>query len=216
MTNTAPAYENVPVEIDIALTIEEAAQRAGMTVPYFRTLMGKLNGTEDDLRTPVQPGVRARKYDINKVDAWKAAGTPIRKEAIRVPQAKPGARQIEATATRQGTRWIVDLPEIGQGTQTENLRNAERMAHTLAVTKLGVALDEVAINLTYTLPETASTKWQQSKDREREAKDIAAQAARLKAETVHDLRDQGYTFQDIGEMLSMSPQRAQQLSQENL
>lgn len=216
MTNTNPAYENVPAEIGIALTIEEAAQRAGMTVPYFRTLMGKLNGTEEDLRTAAEPGVRARKYDINKVDAWKKAGNPVPKDAIRVAQAKPGARTIEATATRQGGRWLVDLPEIGQGTQTENLRNAERMAHTLAVTKLEVAPDEVAINLTYTLPEAASTKWQQAKDREREAKDIAAQATRLKAETVQELRDQGYTLTDIGEMMGMSPQRAQQLAQESL
>jgi hypothetical protein len=41
MTNTAPVYENVPAEISIALIIEDAAQRAGMTVAYFRALMGE-------------------------------------------------------------------------------------------------------------------------------------------------------------------------------
>ncbi len=35
-------------------------------------------------------------------------------------------------------------------------------------------------------------------------------------ETVQELKDQGYTLTDIGEMMGISPQRAQQLAQESL
>lgn len=215
MTKTSPSYENVPAEIPMALSIEEAAQRVGMKVAYFRTTMTKLNASGRDLRTPAQPGERARKYDVDKLDAWKAEGLPVPKDSLRVPQAKPGAREINATATRKGSHWLVDLPEIGQGTQTENLRNAQRVSHALAVEKLGVSPDEVSVNLSIVLPADAARKWEEAKSREREAREAAALASNLSREVVRDLKGQGFTFQDIGEVLGISMQRAQQLSQES-
>lgn len=214
MTKTSPAYENVPAEIPIALSLDEAAQRVGMNPAYFRTTMTKLNAGGRDLRTPAQPGERARKYDVDKLDAWKAEGLPVPKDSLRVPQAKPGAREIAATATRKGSHWIVDLPEIGQGTQTENLRNAHRVSHALAVEKLGVSSDEVTVNLTIALPADAAQKWDEAKSREREAREAAALASNLSREVVRDLKAQGFTFQDIGEVLGISMQRAQQLGQD--
>lgn len=215
MTTNSPAYENVPAEIPYALSIEDAAQRVGMKVAYFRTTMTKLNASGRDLRTPAQPGERARKYDIDKLDAWKAERMPVPKDSLRIPQAKPGAHEITATATRKGSYWLVDLPEIGQGTQTENLRNAHRVSHALAVEKLGVSPDEVNVNLTIVLPADAARKWDEAKSREREAREAAALASSLSREVVRDLKGQGFTFQDIGEVLGISMQRAQQLSQES-
>ena len=88
-----------------ALTVEEAAKRVGMTLAYFRTTMTKLNNSGQDLRTPAQPGERARKYDPAKLDAWKAAGAKVPKNDLSIPKAKPDAREIAATATRKGNHW---------------------------------------------------------------------------------------------------------------
>lgn len=213
MTKNA-TYENVPAEIPIALSLEEAAQRVGMNVAYFRTTMTKLNASGRDLRTPTQPGERARKYDIDKLDAWKAEGLTVPKDSLRVPRPKPGAREIAATVTRKGAYWIVDLPEISQGTQTDNLRNAHRISHALAVEKLGVDPDEVTVNLTINLPADAARKWDEAKAREREGREAAASAASISRQVVQDLKAQGITLQDIGELLGLSMQRAQQLSQD--
>ena len=202
-----------PTESTNALTAEEAAKRVGMTLAYFRTTMTKLNNSGQDLRTPAQPGERARKYDPAKLDAWKAAGAKVPKNDLSIPKAKPDAREIAATATRKGNHWLVDLPEINQGTQTENLRNANRIAHALAVEKLGVAADEVTVKLSITMPADAAEKWEQAKAQEKEAREAATRAAQLSRQAVHELKAQGCTYQDIGDLLGITPQRAQQLAQ---
>lgn len=211
---TNPAYENVPAGVPLALTLEEAAQRVGMKTAYFRTTMTKLNAGGRDLRTPPKAGERARRYDIDKLDAWKAEGCPVPKDAPGIPKAKPGAREVTATATRKGAHWLVELPEINQGTQTENLRSAHRISHALAVEKLGLAPDEVTVNLQITLPDDAAEKWDRAKEREREAREAAADASALSRQVVQDLRGQGLTLQDISELLGLSPQRVHQLEQD--
>ena len=211
---TVPAHENVPAGVHTALTLEEAAQRVGMKTAYFRTTMTKLNAGGRDLRTPPKAGERARKYDVDKLDAWKAEGCPIPKDSLSIPKAKPGAREVTATATRKGPQWVVELPEIGQGTQTENLRNAHRISHALAVEKLGLAPDEVTVNLTINLPDDAAEKWNQAKEREREAREAAAEASTLSRQVVQDLKAQGLTLQDISELLGLSVQRVHQLNQD--
>jgi hypothetical protein len=210
-----PAYENVPVGIPLALTLEQAAARLDVKASYFRTTMTKLNGTDQDLRSPQQPGERSRKYDVDKLDAWKTAGMPVPKDPLRTPQAAPGARVVQATATRKDGSWVVDLPDIGQGTRTENLRNAQRVAHALAADTLGLSLNEVTVNLVIRLPEDAAQKWRDAKTKEREAREAAASASRLSRQVIRDLRNDGLTLEDIGALLGLGLSRVHQLAHES-
>lgn len=210
---TTPAYENVPlIDTPHALTADEAAKHVGRTPAYFRTIMSKLNHGGRDLRTPAQPGERARKYDLDKLTAWVTEGMPIPTETNTIPTPKPNARKINATATRTGTTWTVTMDEIGQGTTTENLRNAHRIAHALAVKKTGLAPDEVTIALTFELPTETAHQWETAKQKQAEAKTATALAAKLSRQVVLDLQAQGLTYLDIGELLDISHQRAQQLA----
>ena len=95
-----------------------------------------------------------------------------------------------------------------------HLRNAQRISHALAVEKLGLAPDEVIVNLTINLPDDAAAKWHQTKEREREAHEAAAEASILSRQVVQGLKAQGLTLQDISELLGLSVQRVHQLNQD--
>lgn len=208
-------FENVPLTTEPhALSVEDAAARAGRAVPYFRTIMSKLNNAGRDLRTPAQKGERARRYDLDKLDAWITEGQPIPEAAPSIPKPRADARTIHARATRNTTRntWTITMDEINQGTETENLRNAHQTAHALAVEKLGVTPDQVTVKLTPELPTDAAERWQQAKTAHDEAAAAARHAAALSRQVVHELKTQGFKYQDIGELLGISHQRAQQLA----
>lgn len=208
MTST---YENVPLtDTPHALTAEEAAKRTGRTLASFRTVMSKLNHGGRDLRTPINPNERARKYDLDKLDAWIKDGKPI-PEATNIPKPKPDARTINATATRTGTTWTLTLEELEQETQTENLRDAQRIAHALAAQKTGLAPDEFTINLTTKLPTKTAQQWEEVKTKQAEAKAATVLAAKLSRQVVLELQALGCTYSDIGDLLGISFQRAQQL-----
>lgn len=210
-----PKFENVPLTTEPhALSVEDAAARAGRAVPYFRTLMSKLNRAGRDLRTPAQPGERARRYDLDKLDAWIGEGQPVPEAATSIPKPRSDARTIQARATRNTDRntWTITMDEINQGTETQNLRNARQVAHTLAVERLGVDRDQVTVNLTPELPAAAAERWQQAKAAHDEAAAAASRAATLSRQVVQDLKALECTYQDIGDLLGISHQRAQQLT----
>lgn len=212
---TEPKFENVPLTAEPhALSVEDAAARAGRSVAYFRSTMSKLNKAGRDLRTTAQPGEGARRYDLDKLDAWISDGQPVPDAAPSIPTPRPDARTIQARATRNTTRnaWTVTMDEIGQGTETENLRNAHRIAHALAVEKLGVSPDQVTVNLIPELPTDAADRWQQAKTAQEEAAAATRRAAALSRQVVQELKSHGCTYQDIGELLGISQQRAQQLA----
>lgn len=209
-----PQFENVPITTEPhALTVEEAATRAGRSVPYFRTVMSKLNNAGQDLRTPAQRGERARRYDLDKLDAWIAQGMPVPTAEPATPTPRADARTIHARAVRNTRNaWTVTMEEIGQGTETENLRNAQKIAHALAVETLRVEPDQVTITLTPELPTDAAEQWETAKTEQEAAKTAASRAAALSRQVVQDLKKQGCTYQDIGTLLGISHQRAQQLA----
>lgn len=212
---TEPKYENVPlVSEPHALTVEQAAARAGRAVPYFRTVMSKLNSAGRDLRTPAQPGERSRRYDLDKLNAWITEGMPVPAAEPAIPTPRADARTIQARAVRNTARntWTVTMEEIGQGTETESLSKAQRVAHALAVEKLGVEPDQVTVTITPELPTDAAERWEQAKGEQEAAKAAASRAAALSRQVVQDLKAQGCTYQDIGNLLGISHQRAQQLA----
>ena len=59
-------------------------------------------------------------------------------------------KTYNATATREGRWWIVDVPDIGV-TQGRTTREAERMAADLVAIMLDIPVEQVTVNVTFRL-----------------------------------------------------------------
>lgn len=123
-----------------------------------------------------------------------------------------GPRQIEATATREGKWWFIDIPELGTATQARTIREIEQMVNDLAAVWLDVDPSEVNVTVTITLPEAARDMWARAKEKEAAAKLEEREAAALSRAAVHALRAEGITLSDAGQLLGLSTQRVHQLT----
>lgn len=123
-----------------------------------------------------------------------------------------GPRHIEATGTREGKWWFIDIPELGTATQARNIREIDHMANDLAAIWLDVDPSEVHVNVTIKLPDTVREIWEQAKTKEISARIEEKEAAKLKREAVRALRAEGITLNDVGLLLGLSTQRVHQLA----
>ncbi|WP_309081595.1 hypothetical protein [Zhihengliuella sp.] len=136
-----------------ALSLEDAAQLAGMHPATFRQRMTRLNGTPADLRAPHIPGERARRYDSRKLNAWIDQGKPVPKYipmTIPAPAASD-ARRLKATVQQRAVdRWTAYIPELDilatGTTRTRAWAAAQRHAAIrLNVPRTQIALDSKAL-----------------------------------------------------------------------
>ena len=73
-------------------------------------------------------------------------------------------RTLEATAYKEGKWWMVSIPEIDGLTQCKTIEMIPAQATDLASIILDVPADQVAVNVTYMLPEgvkAADEPWSQ-------------------------------------------------------
>lgn len=202
-------FENVPVEeITYALSAADAAKRLGMTVGSFRSLMSQLNGTDMDLRAASEPGQRARRYDLHRLDEWKAQGMP----RPAADTARQDARVVVATAERSGQLWRVAIEETGQEDTARTLRQARDVALSRASDSLGVPPAALSVQVVAALPAAARRDLERAKEMERQAQRIAAESVRLRRQTIRQLRAQGISIDDLAELLDVSRQRVSQLA----
>lgn len=204
------AYENIPAEgTEVALTAEQAAQRAGLSPSYFKNQMAVLNRTGRDLRTPrTERG--PRKYDLDRLNQWITEGMPI--SAGDDPE--PGAQAVEATAVHEGGRWKVTVAG-GSTSFARTLDVGRRDAQMIAAEQLSVGPEQIDIHLTVTMPDDAAALWEKAKQQQKTAKEAAQATAQLTRQAVAALKAGGYTYQDIGHTLGISHQRAQQLARDH-
>ena len=59
-------------------------------------------------------------------------------------------KTYNATATREGRWWVVDVPDIGV-TQGRTTREAERMAVDLVAIMLDISVEQVSVNVDFQL-----------------------------------------------------------------
>jgi hypothetical protein len=114
---------------------------------------------------------------------------------------------------REGKWWMVHVPDLDALTQARRLGEVESMARSLIALILDVAPDSIAIAVE--LEAVEDIQITERLDR-LHADQAAAVAAEDKARTeiralARDLADRGVTVRDIGTMLDVSFQRAQQL-----
>lgn len=195
---------------DAALTLEDAAKKAGQTVNGFRTTMSRLNKAGHDLRAPARPGERARRYDADKLAAWIAGGkiVPAR---VQTPTPSEGGRIITATATHSNGTWTATL-DTGNTAIAKNLHTLQTNAAALAAQELNVPTDQVSVHLDITPPGDIGDRWAKTVEEKKRGQEIISAAVEARHGIVADLKADQFTNEDIAAMLGISVQRVQQHS----
>jgi predicted RNase H-like HicB family nuclease len=116
----------------------------------------------------------------------------------------------EATATRSGGWWSVEIPGVQGGifTQGRNLADAERMAQDAISGVLGVPIESVAVRLRVVGVEKALAAVEAARRRREEAaQNERATLARASSALV----ELGLSQRDAARLLGLSHQRVNQL-----
>lgn len=120
-----------------------------------------------------------------------------------------------ATATREGSWWMVSIPELDGLTQARRLTEAELMAREWISAALDVDLEDVTVDLTVERVGDVDVAERLAKiNEEREQAAALVQKATADAAILaKDLAQQHLTVRDIGTVIGVSHQRAHQLVQ---
>lgn len=124
------------------------------------------------------------------------------------PRPTPPRTTYRVTATRSGDWWLLAVDCLDVVTQARRLDRAERTVRDLIATWLDVGAATIGVQIH--VPELAEDvedlhrRWRLA----REAKAAAAARAR---EVARKAADRGMTVREIGVLLGISHQRAQQL-----
>lgn len=117
-----------------------------------------------------------------------------------------------ATARREGRWWTVSIPAVPATTQARRVADVAWMARECVALTLDVPETEVAIDVEFTVPDDARADWEASRALAEQARQDAAEAARLAREVVVRMRADGYTYAEMASVLGLSAQRIHQLA----
>jgi len=116
-----------------------------------------------------------------------------------------------AIAEREGSWWVITVPELDITTQARRIDLIEHMARDLVAIWLEVGPDSFDVDVSVHVPK----EWQvevdrlkQAQARAKHAEEVAAKQARAVARR---LKAQGLPVRDVGAVLGVSPQRVSQL-----
>lgn len=117
---------------------------------------------------------------------------------------------------RGETYWLVHVPEVDRTTQARSLREVEPMARDLIAVMDDLDPAAVQLEVVVEVPEVASEHWQRSAELHAQAADLRARAAAEAGAAARALRGLGLTVRDIGGVLDVSYQRADQLLRQGI
>ena len=184
------------------LTPEQAAEKAGMPLSYFRNTMSRLNKTERDLRLPVESGERFRRYSPQKLAAWIKDGKPVPEtklgNSIESPLAD--AQHLKAVAQRSedGTSWIMTIEKPSILAESSNYSRALTMVRKRAAALLGSDVESVAIDVELAMPMEVKELYQRRSELQKLIKDAQRELQDVQHELVPALDSLGWTVMDIG------------------
>lgn len=116
----------------------------------------------------------------------------------------------QATATREGRWWVVDVPGVGV-TQGRTTREAERMAADLVSVMLEVPAEEVAVEVEFRLGGELADEVRGAKQAQHEAAEAQRRAAERSRGALRRVLAAGLSKQDAARVLGISAQRVSQL-----
>jgi len=116
------------------------------------------------------------------------------------------------TAERDGRWWLIRVPEVPAAfTQARRLDQAEAMAREVVALLLDAPEDSFDLHLEPVIPPEIAEDLDEARRLRSEAKQVAEQASERFRHAARILAIQGLTVRDIGSILGVSYQRAQQL-----
>lgn len=116
-----------------------------------------------------------------------------------------------AEVTRAGKAWHIFVPQIDRVTQARNIREIEAMTRDLIAIMEDVPADSFAVNIKVSLPDMVQAHLDRAAELRREELRLRAEAAAESRAAAKELRDAGIPLRELGELLGVSHQRAQQL-----
>lgn len=123
-----------------------------------------------------------------------------------------------ASAHRERGWWVVVVDDLERGktTQVRRIDQIDQAVRELVVLELDLpesAMDDVDIEIDVELPEDLRCEIASARAAQADADKARRDAAARTVEVVARLRDElGLTVRDVGKVLGVSPQRAQQLA----
>lgn len=120
-------------------------------------------------------------------------------------------QRIEATASREGKWWEINLPGLGTRTAARKLADVQEMAEECAALWLDVEPDTLEVHVRIDLPEDVRSEWEQARTTAERARTEESAAAELSRAVVRRLRADGYTYAEAAQLLGLSKQRVHQL-----
>lgn len=112
---------------------------------------------------------------------------------------------------REGKFWAIDVPGVGF-TQAVRLTEVEATARDMIALTAEVEEDAFDLSVDIVVPDNAKDHIEQARTLHAEAARIQAQAALESARSAAALKEDGLTYREIGLVLDVSHQRAQQLA----
>jgi predicted RNase H-like HicB family nuclease len=118
----------------------------------------------------------------------------------------------EVTITREGKWWTVNIPELNIVTQARRLIEVEANAREAIAVTLDVPVDSETIHVTVAVDDIdVTTRVERIREDRARAAELERAAATEATELAADLAGAGVAMRDIGSLLGVSFQRAQQL-----
>ena len=118
---------------------------------------------------------------------------------------------------RDGTWWMVEIPEITGLTQARRIGEVEEMARSLIAVSTGSRPEDVGIRITGVqagaLGDIAQSAREVTQLRE-QAREVESHASQAFRSLIRSLSDHGIPVRDTATLLQVSPQRVSQLSSE--
>ncbi|WP_067667970.1 hypothetical protein [Nocardia miyunensis] len=114
-----------------------------------------------------------------------------------------------ARVIRDEDAWMIEVPEIDRVTQALNLRQVEEMARDLIAIMTGTEPD--SFDLVIEWPAHIAASLDAYRAAGVDAEQAAARATRARLDAAAALQSEGATVRDIGALMGVSFQRAQQI-----
>ncbi|MFJ3319374.1 hypothetical protein [Curtobacterium sp. NPDC086286] len=115
-----------------------------------------------------------------------------------------------AQAYRDGNYWLIDI-DGKLRTQAARVKDIERVTRDWLSNDTNIPAKDVSVAIVITVPETAQAHLDQARELREAAADAQAKAQRESAAAAAVLRAENMTIREIGSVLGVSHQRAQQL-----
>ncbi|WP_455132277.1 hypothetical protein [Microbacterium aurum] len=124
-------------------------------------------------------------------------------------------KTYQLVATPEGQWWIVDVPELDYRTQARKLDQVEHMGRDLIALMEDVPADSFDVATVITMPETIAAQLDEANRLEREAREVAARAARDRRAAARSLHEAyGLSATEVATLLGVTRARVYQLLDE--